>query len=207
MKYKINDIFYSIQCEGHNAGVPMVFVRFSGCNMRCDIAPGPRSPGGFKCDTEFESGRMMTLDEIGHAVLQTSYNPGPCSCRWVLLTGGEPGLQVDDRLIDYFQSKKYKLAIETNGSVAISDKIDWVTLSPKVAEHAVVPERVNEVKYVRSAYQSIPKPAVKADHYFISPASVGGKIPKQNIQRCEELVKENTFWRISLQTQHLTGME
>ena len=55
MKYKINDIYYSIQCEGYNTGIPMVFVRFSGCNMRCDINPGPKSPGGFKCDTEFES--------------------------------------------------------------------------------------------------------------------------------------------------------
>mgnify|MGYP003629074232 CR=1 FL=1 len=207
MKYKINDIYYSIQCEGYNTGIPMVFVRFSGCNMRCDINPGPKSPGGFKCDTEFESGQTMTLDEISRAVLKITYNPGPCSCRWILLTGGEPALQVDAEFVQHFQSKRYKLAIETNGSVAVNEKIDWVTLSPKVAEHAVVPEKVNEVKYVRSAYQSIPKPAVKADHYFISPASVGGAIPKENIKRCEDLVKEHTSWRLSLQAQHLIGME
>ena len=68
-KYKINEIFYSLQGEGIRAGTAKIFVRFSNCNMKCAEEAGPKSPGGFDCDTEFESGRMLTLEEIENDIL------------------------------------------------------------------------------------------------------------------------------------------
>src|SRR5207253_1896099 len=121
-------------------------------NMECRLEPGPRSPGGFDCDTEFESGRWMELDEI----LVHLKESGP-ECSWIVLTGGEPALQVDAMLIDALHNNGYRLAIETNGSIALSPGLDWITVSPKVAEHAIRQRTATEVKYVRSYGQGVPR--------------------------------------------------
>ena len=140
-RYLVNEWFYSLQGEGVRMGEPSLFLRFSKCNMECRTEPGPRSPGGFDCDTEFESGRWMQLDEI----VAELHEAGP-RCEWVVLTGGEPALQVDATLIDGLHAEGYRLAIETNGSVELPQGLDWVTVSPKVAEHAIRQRTATEVK-------------------------------------------------------------
>jgi organic radical activating enzyme len=248
--YKINEVFHSVQGEGVLAGVPMTFVRFAKCNMRCSLQEGARSPGGFDCDTEFESGTRMTVEEVEEAVrasvpscrvcgcteLEACETPaGPCSwvgpgvcsgCSsrdasrpWVLLTGGEPGLQVDLPFCFHFRRRGYSLAIETNGSVLLptwedhspelpgSDlegslecfPFDHITVSPKVAEHAIRQRWAHEVRYVRGHGQGIPDTSVQAIDRLISPANHGDQVDERVVRWCVDLVVRNPGWRLSVQ--------
>ena len=121
--YVVNEIFYSLQGEGVRAGTPNLFLRLSRCNLECRV-----ETHGFDCDTEFESGRSLPLEEIVAEMRQLS-----ADCDWVILTGGEPALQVDAEMIDGLHAAGFKLAVETNGSIELPPGIDWITVSPKVA--------------------------------------------------------------------------
>lgn len=187
--YTINEIFYSLQGEGVRAGTPNLFLRFTGCNQTCR-----KETHGFDCDTEFTSGRRMSLDEI----LAEFRHLVPAS-PWVILTGGEPALQLDTHLIDALHAAGYQLAIETNGSIELPPGLDWITVSPKVAEHAIRQRTAHEVKYVRAYGQAIPRTVVQADHKLISPAFSGNELDPRTLEWCIRLVKENPDWRLSVQ--------
>ena len=189
-QYQVNEIFYSVQGEGVRSGTANVFVRFSGCNLTCN-----EREMGFDCDTEFVSGRKMTAKQI----IDESLAIAP-ECQWIILTGGEPALQVDDELIQTLKKAGYKLAIETNGTKKLPHGLDWITVSPKTAEHTLCQSIANEIKYVRQRGQDIPRPIIKADHYLISPAhNTSNGFVKETIQWCINLVKDNPKWRLSLQ--------
>lgn len=196
-KFKINEIFYSLQGEGRLAGTPMVFVRFSNCNLRCSL-----KNVGFDCDTEFESGTEMSTQEI----LETAYNLGS-QTSWLLFTGGEPGLQLNKELIDSAKAKGWKLAIESNGTVSLPTGLDWICISPKTAEHTLKQTAANEVKYVRREGMGIPEPKVKAEHYLISPGfNADGSVNKNDLQWCIDLVKRFPAWALSVQYHKLIGI-
>lgn len=185
--YRINEIFYSLQFEGARSGTSNIFIRFAGCNLMCSY-----------CDTEFESFRELTLDDILKEIKQFS----PCNS--IILTGGEPGLSIDDDLILGLKKAGNYLAIETNGTISINKimGVDWITCSPKVAEHVIkksFPHGVDELKYVRSKGQGIPRPSIKASHYFISPAFNGDLLLKENLDHCVDLVLKNPDWKLTLQ--------
>lgn len=111
---KINEIFYSLQGEGHHEGYPSVFIRFSGCNLSCPF-----------CDTKHDKGIFMDDDAIIHAVKLYKAD-------WIVLTGGEPALSIDADFIHLLRrATGKKIAIETNGTVPLPDGIDWITCSPK----------------------------------------------------------------------------
>ena len=192
-RYRVNEIFYSLQGEGVRAGTPNLFLRFSRCNLECRV-----ETHGFDCDTEFESGRSMTVPEIVAEMRSLS-----AECRWVILTGGEPALQVDLELIGFLHAEGYSLAIETNGSVELPAGIDWITVSPKVAEHAIRQRQADEVKYVRGYGQGIPKTAVSAEHYVISPAFDGAEVDRRTLDWCIRLCRDNPPWRLSVQQHKL----
>ena len=194
--YLVNEIFYSLQGEGVRAGTPNLFLRFSKCNQTCT-----KETHGFDCDTEFESGRCMSLDEIVGELRQLSE-----TCDWVILTGGEPALQVDRELIDTLHEAGYRLAIETNGSFELPSGLDWITVSPKVAEHAIRQRRADEVKYVRGYGQGIPKTVVEATYLLISPAFDGAVLDQRTFRWCVQLVKDNPPWRLSVQQHKLWGV-
>lgn len=163
--------------------------------MRCDVAPGEKSPGGFACDTEFESGVWMDAHQILGKVRELAPD-----CKAVIWTGGEPGLQLDAALVDLFKAKNYFQAIETNGSVELPPGLDWICCSPKVAEHALRIKEASEVKYVRQMGQGIPKPTIEAAHYLVSPAcDPGGIIPINTLSWAIQLCKDNPPWRLSMQ--------
>jgi organic radical activating enzyme len=211
MSYTVNEIFHSLQGEGVRAGKSHVFIRFAGCNQTCKI-----ETHGFDCDTDFSNGVKMTAKEIVTAVDELAFNPS------VILTGGEPCLQVDDELIDALARPLgtdelcRDICLETNGSV----KVGWtgwlthVTVSPKSAEHTIrifdnltvtIPYDYEmgpfvELRYVRNAGQAIPKPSNLANDYCISPAfNADGTLDMDCLQHCIGLVKENPEWRLSVQ--------
>ena len=196
-KFLLNEIYYSIQGEGSLAGTPMVFVRFSKCNLRCNIAKH-----GFNCDTEFESGNNFEIQGILDKV--NSLNPQK---GWILLTGGEPSLQLNQSLIDSFKADGWKLAIETNGTKLLPEGLDWICVSPKSAEHTIKQLQADEVKYVRRAGMGIPQTKIKAKHFLISvPFQSDGSVLQEDLDWCLNLVKNNPEWKLSLQSHKLIGV-
>ena len=133
---KVNEIFYSLQGEGYYSGTPAVFVRLSGCNLRCPF-----------CDTQHESGTVMSEAEVVEAVKRYP-------ATHVVVTGGEPSLQLTAGLVDALHAAGRYVAVETNGTHPLPDNVDWITLSPKsafVAGADVVLTRADEIKVIYDA--------------------------------------------------------
>ena len=191
-KLHVNEIFFSLQGEGARKGSANIFVRFAHCNLEC----------GF-CDTEFESFREMTIEEM-----LEECNRFPC--RNIIFTGGEPLIQVTIDVARAFKKAGYYLAIETNGTITPPKSLDWITVSPKIAEHVLGRKfkkvHIDELKYVRNKSQGIPHPKVKADHYYISPEFDGDYLSRDNVEHCIKLVKENPIWKLSLQEHKLLNI-
>ena len=168
---------------------PSIFVRFSNCNQTCTV-----ETHGFDCDTEFLSGKEMTIEEIQQIIADLNH-----ACKWLVLTGGEPGLQLDSNFIKHFKNNGYKFAIETNGTIELPSGLDWITVSPKVAEHAIKQKTATELKYVRAYGQEIPVPVCKSELKYISPAWSPEGLDKKNLDWCIKLCQENPDWRLSCQ--------
>lgn len=191
MTLKVNEVFYSIQGEGSRAGQASVFVRFAGCNQRCRI-----ETHGFDCDTEHTSSQEMQVIDLVKLVDQIA---GQCS--WVVFTGGEPALQLTLEVVEEFRAAGYCLAIETNGTIDVSSlDLDFVTVSPKTAEHTIRQVIADEVKYVVRSNMALPKPRCKAPIGFLSPAWGPDGIDRDALELAVRLVKENPEWRLSLQS-------
>ena len=203
-RYTVNEMFLSLQGEGARAGTANVFVRFSGCNMRCDVKAGKRSPGGFACDTEFESGRPLTAAQIVGRALKLAPGAGI----GIIFTGGEPALQLDQTLVAATRRAGFHpLCIETNGTIDVAGLgLDWISLSPKVAEHAVRVKDCSEIRYVRGYGQGIPKPKARAASKFISPAFSGDSLDPETLRWCVALVKANPDWALSVQQHKAWGI-
>lgn len=207
MNYQINEVFASLQGEGIRAGTANVFVRFSGCNMACDMMPGPKSPGGWICDTEFVSGHSLSTGELLDEMDLAMGGRTPGRSDWCVLTGGEPGLQLDSGLLMCLHARDWKVAVETNGTIQLPLGIDWITVSPKVPEHDIQQLYADEVKYVlRGDGQELPKPRCRALHKLLSPAFVGSEVDPHALARCIQLVKENPEWRLSVQQHKAWGI-
>lgn len=186
---RINDIFYSLQGEGVNTGRAAVFVRFAGCNRQCSY-----------CDTDFRRYREMTIGQIIDEVTTADHGS-----RRVILTGGEPAMQVNDKLIDAFHSRGYVIAIETNGSLPLPDGLDWITVSPK-GDTAV--KHCNELKCVFTDDKDANDHGIKADFYCLQPCDTGDKERNARITKaCVEYIKRHPRWRLSLQTHKLAGFK
>ncbi len=176
--YRINEIFYSLQGEGYYTGTPAVFLRMSGCNLKC----------GF-CDTSHESHTIMTIDEIIDAVTDFP-------ARHIVITGGEPTLQLDAALTTRLKEEGFYIQIETNGTHPVAPAVDWVTVSPKGAPLAI--NKADELKIVFTG-QDVETIAetVEACHLFLQPCS------GMNIPETVQYIKGHPWWRLSLQTHKL----
>ncbi len=176
--YKVNEIFYSLQGEGYYTGTPAVFLRFSGCNRRCAF-----------CDTDFADGRMMDSNEI---VAEISRFPA----RHLVVTGGEPTLQLDSELINAIKAARFFIQIETNGSNPVPTGVDWVTCSPKDAPWQI--GRIDELKIVYQG-QDVEQIAelLPAARHYLQPCS------GLNTAETIDYILSHPRWRLSLQTHKL----
>ena len=191
-RYPINEIFYSLQGEGFWSGTPAVFVRFSGCNLKCPF-----------CDTDHSSLQMMTAGEIVSRVVS-------CPAKLVVLTGGEPTLFISEELIGRLHSQGLFVAIETNGTHCIQESVDWITLSPKdafVDRGEVVQTRCNELKVVFTG--KMPQPEygdIQAEWRYIQPCDMGNCKENKRIQAAAlDWIKAHPEWRLSVQLHKLLG--
>ena len=184
----VNEIFYSLQGEGYHAGTPAVFVRLSGCNLQCPF-----------CDTQHESGTEMSEEAI---VAEVTQYPA----RLVVVTGGEPSLQLTESLVAALHEKDRIIAVETNGTCPLPSNVDWITLSPKdlfLGEEArVTLDTVNEIKVVFDGeHEPRLYTHIKCTHArFLQPCDTGdaernAEITAQTI----DYIKRDPRWNLSLQ--------
>lgn len=190
---KINEIFYSIQGEGRNAGRAAVFIRFSGCNIKCPF-----------CDTKHQKGKEMSDLEI---INQIAEYP----CRFVILTGGEPTLYVDADFVDKLHHKGYEVAIETNGTNIVPANVDFVTLSPKFefVKNSNIKQLVcDELKVIyNSANNMDTYNVITAKYKYIQPCDTGDDDTNQmHIVNAIRFVQDNPDWRLSLQLQKILSI-
>lgn len=184
---KINEIFYSLQGEGYHSGMPAAFIRFSGCNLHCPF-----------CDTQHENGVEMAEEEI---VAEVKRYPA----QLVVVTGGEPALQLTESLVDALHGIGKTVAVETNGTLALPDNVDWITLSPKdtwLGDEAVpVLGKADELKVVFDGEQApLAYSNIAVAHRFLQPCDTGDAVRNAAIvQATVEYIKENPEWRLSLQ--------
>ena len=152
MSYGVKEIFYTLQGEGANTGSPAVFLRFAGCNLWSGREENRASAVCRFCDTDFVGtdgpggGRFTGADSLADAVL-ASWPADVASHRFVVCTGGEPLLQLDEPLLDALHARRFRVAIETNGTQPVPQGVDWVCVSPK-AGAPLVARRGDELKLV-----------------------------------------------------------
>lgn len=195
--FRVNEIFYSLQGEGHNTGRAAVFVRFAGCNLRCPF-----------CDTDFSDYREMSADEIIREI--SSF-----SSRFVVLTGGEPSLQVTAPFVDRLHEAGFEVAIETNGTRPLPANIDWVTVSPKgsqlsLAEQQRLPDEIKIIFDGTTNPEEFLSFCQKGEEtiLYLQPCDVGDPLRNSTIlEACVEYVKLHPQWRLSLQTHKLAGFK
>ena len=197
---RVNEIFHSLQGEGFNTGTPAVFIRFSGCNLQCPF-----------CDTQHQNGKEMTEGDIIEEVSRYKAN-------LVVVTGGEPALQLTESLVEMLHFLGKTVAVETNGTVELPKNVDWITLSPKdmfLGEKAKpVLTEADELKVIfdeemcKDAQPNVSTyPNIKVKHRFLQPCDTGdaeknAEIIKKTIEFC----KEHPEWRLSLQTHKILNI-
>lgn len=188
---KINEIFYSLQGEGRYAGTPAVFVRFSGCNLRC----------GF-CDTSHDSGIEMTGEEIVEHIERYP-------AKRVILTGGEPTLQITASFIALLHSRGYRIHVESNGTNPLPAPVDWLVCSPKGSVEAVKATDIDELKVIFDSEECDPNRyrSIPAKTYYVQPCDFKDSVRNRNIiAAAVEFVKNNPDWNLSLQTHKLINI-
>ncbi len=195
--YKINEIFYSLQGEGYYSGEPAVFVRFSGCNLACPW-----------CDTDHHNAQEMTAEEIVNAVKlawpQQQENRPSDANPFVVLTGGEPAIQIDESLTLRLADEGFYVSIETNGTKELPEGIDWITCSPK--PDSVI--RLKEADEVKVVFDGKTNPErwrneIHANNWFLQPLHDG---KTSNVKETLDYILTHPYWRLSLQTHKLLGI-
>lgn len=205
--YKVNEIFYTLQGEGAHSGIPAVFVRFSGCNLRCPW-----------CDTEFAGYSEMTAEEIVKEV-ENLYDVPNERHKMCVLTGGEPSLQTDEELVKALHEAGFYICIETNGTRPLSKGIDWVTCSPKEGTKLALTQ-VNEVKVVFTGTYDpeVWRTQIKAEHWLLQPLRYNGEMLMEggideweddrndNLDETVRYILSHPFWRLSVQLHKIVGL-
>jgi 7-carboxy-7-deazaguanine synthase (Cx14CxxC type) len=232
MTYTVKEIFYTLQGEGAQSGRAAVFCRFSGCNLWSGREEDRSRAVCQFCDTDFvgtgpDGGRFSSANELADAIDRcwggvsrtagasspsenggSSFAPargGRSGKKFVVCTGGEPLLQLDEELIGALHERGFEVAVETNGTRPAPDSLDWVCVSPK-AGAPFVQTSGNELKLVYPQEKAPPETFARLDfkHFFLQP--MDGPDIAVNTERAIEYCLRNPSWRLSIQTHKLVGI-
>lgn len=208
-RYKIKEIYYTIQGEGGQAGRAAVFCRFAGCNLWSGLEKDREKAVCQFCDTDFwgtdgELGGKYAAAELVEVIKNcwkgNSGNP------LVVCTGGEPLLQLDDELVGKIHEAGLEVAVETNGTQTCPEEVDWICVSPK-ANAELVLKQGNELKLVFPQPGAMPDLFVHLDfeHFFLQP--MDGPNLVENTRKTIEYCLGHPQWRLSLQSHKLVGLK
>jgi 7-carboxy-7-deazaguanine synthase (Cx14CxxC type) len=206
--YAIKEMFYTLQGEGTHTGRPAVFCRFAGCNLWTGREQDRAKAECQFCDTDFVGvdgeggGKFATADALADACAQVA---GESAARFIVLTGGEPMLQVDDVLIDALHARGFEIAIETNGTLPVPRAIDWICVSPKAGTD-LKQRSGDELKlvYPQAGLEPETVAGLAFTHRYLQP--MDGPDAKANTERAVAYCKAHPGWRLSLQTHKLLGI-
>ena len=203
--YTVNEIYYTLQGEGANTGRPAVFLRFAGCNLWSGREADRATAICQFCDTDFVGGtKYPSAEQLAEEVAGQWFGNGT-SKRFVVITGGEPLLQLDTPLIDALHALGFEIAIETNGTIDAPPGIDWICMSPK-AGTAIKQRSGHELKlvYPQAGITPAELERLKFKHFFLQP--MDGPAVQQNTALAARYCLEHPRWRLSLQTHKLLGI-
>lgn len=208
--YAIKEIFYTLQGEGFHAGRPAVFCRFAGCNLWSGRERDRHKATCTFCDTDF----VGTDGENGGTYLDDGSLPYRIASLWphsevhnrlVVFTGGEPLLQLDEKLLRAMHALSFSCAVETNGTIDPPPGIDWITVSPKAASVIKI-QRANELKLVYPQPDAPPErfEGFEATHHFLQP--MDGEQQRENTHAAIDYCKAHPRWRLSVQVHKYVGI-
>lgn len=223
--YRVKEIFYTLQGEGAHTGRPAVFCRFSKCNLWNGREDGRATAVCKFCDTDFigtdgQNGGEYYLTALVDMIssLWPNMNLQPdksCGQPYVVCTGGEPALQLDEVLVSHLQEAGFEVAIETNGTLPLPSNLDWVCLSPKANSELVI-DQCDELKLVYPQELAMPETFthIKAKHYFLQPMAnyqtniiAKENLSADNTQATLEYCLHNPRWKLSTQTHKIIGID
>lgn len=216
MAYSVKELFYSLQGEGANTGRAAVFCRFSGCNLWSGREADRAGAACDFCDTDFVGtdgdggAKFSDAKALAEAVENLWPVPGREGegQRFVILTGGEPGLQVDQALVDALRKRRFEIAIETNGTVELPQGIHWITVSPKgpQSHEALTITEGDELKlvYPQTGVDPASFAELPFDHLYLQPKDAAAR--EQNTLLALDYCRVHPKWRLSLQTHKLLNI-
>ena len=215
MSYSVKEMFFTLQGEGGQAGRPAVFCRFSGCNLWSGREEDRATAQCTFCDTDFvgtdgqNGGKFETATALAEAI--AAFWPeqpiGPDA--YVVFTGGDPCLQLDEALLEAVHALGFEAAVETNGTLDVPDGVDWICVSPKPG-HALQQTRGHELKFVYPQDTLSPDDYAEMDfeHFFLQPMDTGEQETSwHNVQAAIAYCLQNPQWRLSLQTHKIVGLD
>jgi 7-carboxy-7-deazaguanine synthase len=211
MNYAVKEIFYTLQGEGAQTGRPAVFCRFAGCNLWSGREQDRASAICKFCDTDFADtkgpggGNFASAEALAAAINRMWPVNAATGTRFVVCTGGEPLLQLDKDLIDALHSRKFEIAVETNGTIEARADLDWICVSPKAG--AEFKQRSgHELKLIYPQPGGEPEQfaELQFQHFFLQP--MDGPNREVNTKLALEYCLHHPRWRLSLQTQKLLGI-
>lgn len=210
MYYSVKEIFFTLQGEGAQTGRPAVFCRFAGCNLWSGREKDRASAVCTFCDTDFvginaDGGRFTTAAELADAVAAAWPADDGANTRYVVCTGGEPLLQLDEEAIDALHQRGFSVAVETNGTLPLSRGLDWVCVSPKAGSELVVLGG-DELKLVYPQAGAEPERFrhLAFRHFFLQPMDGPDRVA--NTAAATGYCLSHPQWRLSLQTHKMLGL-
>jgi len=210
MAYAVKEIFYTLQGEGTHAGRASVFCRFAGCNLWNGLEKDRNLATCQFCDTDFVGtdgtlGNKYRSAEDLATTIASLWPTNDNQRRWVVVTGGEPLLQVDTNLINALHAENFEIAVETNGTIAVPKGIDWICVSPKAGAE-LIQRRGHELKLVFPQLLLMPDqlPEVSFEHYALQP--MDGPKQAENTQKALAYCLDHPKWRLCLQQHKLLGI-
>lgn len=206
MNYSVKEIYYTLQGEGRHAGRPAVFCRFAGCNLWSGREMDRTTATCQFCDTDFfgtdgpGGGRFATPEALASAINASWPANDESGRKYVVCTGGEPTLQLDDALVEALHVNGFEIAVETNGTIPVAGGVDWICVSPKAG--TILAQRAgHELKLVYPQPGAMPEQFASLDfaHHLLQP--MDGPDREANTRAALEYCLAHPRWGLSLQTQ------